>query len=248
MEEQDWAQVVAAATRAPSIHNTQPWRFVGRARPAGASTSTPSARCRSSTRPHASRSSAAASPSSSPSSRWPPPGYDGEVDLLPDDGDPDHLATVRVDRARASRRTRTARWPRRSTAGTPSARRSSPGRVPAELVDRLQARGRPRTAPGSSRSPGPRRRWRPSSCISRAEEMEQSDPAYLAELQSWMRTDPGAVDGVPVEAVPSEDPRARPSNWLIRDFVVGAARAAAPSARPATPTPRRRPWSGRPSC
>ena len=27
MEQQDWAQVVAAATRAPSIHNTQPWRF-----------------------------------------------------------------------------------------------------------------------------------------------------------------------------------------------------------------------------
>ena len=51
--------------------------------------------------------------------------------------------------------------------------------------------------------------------------MEQGDPAYLAELQSWMRTDPGAVDGVPVEAVPSGDPHARPSNWLIRDFVVG---------------------------
>ena len=28
MEEQGWAQIVAAATRAPSIHNTQPWRFV----------------------------------------------------------------------------------------------------------------------------------------------------------------------------------------------------------------------------
>ena len=27
MEQQQWAQVVAAATRAPSIHNTQPWRF-----------------------------------------------------------------------------------------------------------------------------------------------------------------------------------------------------------------------------
>lgn len=37
-----------------------------------------------------------------------------------------------------------------------------------------------------------------------------------------MRTDPGAVDGVPVEAVPAEDPHARPSNWLIRDFVVGS--------------------------
>jgi hypothetical protein len=29
------------------------------------------------------------------------------------------------------------------------------------------------------------------------------------------------VDGVPVEAVPSGDPHARASNWLIRDFVVG---------------------------
>jgi hypothetical protein len=57
--------------------------------------------------------------------------------------------------------------------------------------------------------------------IARAEEMEQSDPAYLAELESWMRTDPGALDGVPVEAVPSDDPQTRPSNWLIRDFVVG---------------------------
>jgi hypothetical protein len=51
--------------------------------------------------------------------------------------------------------------------------------------------------------------------------MEQGDPAYLAELQRWMRTDPSAEDGVPVDAVPSGDPRARPSNWLIRDFVVG---------------------------
>jgi hypothetical protein len=36
-----------------------------------------------------------------------------------------------------------------------------------------------------------------------------------------LRTDSAAVDGVPVEAVPSGDPHARPSNWLIRDFVVG---------------------------
>jgi hypothetical protein len=28
VEEQDWTRVVGAATRAPSIHNTQPWRFV----------------------------------------------------------------------------------------------------------------------------------------------------------------------------------------------------------------------------
>ncbi|MFW3169167.1 hypothetical protein [Geodermatophilus sp. CPCC 206100] len=57
--------------------------------------------------------------------------------------------------------------------------------------------------------------------ISRAEEIERSDPEYVAELQRWLRTDPAALDGVPVEAVPSEDPATRPSNWLIRDFVVG---------------------------
>ncbi|MBW8767327.1 MAG: hypothetical protein JF630_14235, partial [Geodermatophilales bacterium] len=27
MEEQGWTDVITAATRAPSIHNTQPWRF-----------------------------------------------------------------------------------------------------------------------------------------------------------------------------------------------------------------------------
>jgi hypothetical protein len=31
VEEQDWTRVVAAATRAPSIHNTQPWRFAATA-------------------------------------------------------------------------------------------------------------------------------------------------------------------------------------------------------------------------
>ncbi|MCW2704945.1 MAG: hypothetical protein JWQ37_2940 [Blastococcus sp.] len=57
---------------------------------------------------------------------------------------------------------------------------------------------------------------------SRAEEIEQGEPAYLAELERWLRTDPTAVHGVPVEAVPSADPATRPSNWLIRDFVVGS--------------------------
>ena len=57
--------------------------------------------------------------------------------------------------------------------------------------------------------------------ISQAEEMERNDPEYLTELQRWSRTDPAAVDGIPVAAVPSEDPATRPSNWLIRDFVAG---------------------------
>ena len=116
-------------------------------------------------------------------------GLAAEVDLLPDDADPDHLATVRVTgRARA-----VGRGPRAGRGDRPPAHR--PGRVPA-------ARGaRPTWSTGCSGRPARFDTWfKPITrseeevatvfLISRAEEMEQSDPAYLAELQSWMRTDP----------------------------------------------------------
>jgi len=218
VDEQDWTQIVAAATRAPSIHNTQPWRFVAgpdrldvyldteRALPV----LDPTARqqiisCGSAVEFAVVALTAA--------------GYDGEVDLLTDDGDPDHLATVRItgtaepseeDRALA------AAIDRRHTVRATFQSRAVPG----ELIDRLQ---REAAVYDTWFKPITRSEEEVATVflVSRAEEMEQSDPAYLAELQSWMRTDPAAVDGVPVEAVPSEDPRSRPSNWLIRDFVVG---------------------------
>ena len=67
--------------------------------------------------------------------------------------------------------------------------------------------------------------------VSRAEEIERGEPEYLAELERWMRTDPAAVDGIPIAAVPSGDPATRPSNWLIRDFVVGSRPAGRPPFR-----------------
>jgi hypothetical protein len=57
--------------------------------------------------------------------------------------------------------------------------------------------------------------------LSRAEEVEQRDPAYRVELEQWLRTDPAAPDGIPVDAVSGEDPATRPSNWLVRDFLIG---------------------------
>jgi hypothetical protein len=146
-------------------------------------------------------------------------GFAAEVDLLPQDTDADHLATVRLTGARDPSdedRALAAAIERRHTVRAAF----EPRALPADLVDRLQ---REAAVHSTWFKPITRSEEEVATVflISRAEEMEQSDPAYIAELQSWMRTDPAAVDGVPVEAVPSDDPRTRPSNWLIRDFVVG---------------------------
>jgi len=218
VEEQDWAQVVAAATRAPSIHNTQPWRFVAAPdrldvffdRERALPVLDPTGRqqvisCGSAVEFAVVALSAA--------------GFDGAVDQLTDDGDPDHLATIEVTGPREPTeedRTLAAAIERRHTVRAPF----QPKAVPADLVDRLQQEAR---FFDTWIKPIDRSEEEVATVflISRAEELEQGDPAYLAELQRWLRTDPAAVDGVPVEAVPSDDPHARPSNWLIRDFVVG---------------------------
>ena len=219
MEEQGWAQIVAAATRAPSIHNTQPWRFVAapdrldvyldteRALPVLDPTGRQQIISCGSAIEFAVVALGAA-------------GFAAEVDLLTDDADPDHLATVRVHRHVRAPRTRTAHWPRRSTAGTRSGPRSSRGPCPRSWSTGCSAEA---ATFGTWFKPITRSEEEVATVflISRAEEMEQGDPAYVAELQRWMRTDPAAVDGVPVDAVPAGDPHARPSNWLIRDFVVG---------------------------
>ncbi|WP_040336575.1 Acg family FMN-binding oxidoreductase [Candidatus Blastococcus massiliensis] len=236
MEQQEWAQVVGAATRAPSIHNTQPWRFTATADQLEVFFD-----------PHR------ALPVLDPTARQQviscgiavefavvalaAAGSLSEVELQPDADDPDHLATIRVigpilatdeDRALA------AAIEERHTVRDPFQSRP----VPTELLDRLQAEA---GAFGTWFKPVTREEEEVATVflITRAEEMEQGDPAYLAELESWVRTDPAAVDGVPIGAVPSGDPHARPSNWTIRDFVVGtrASGGAAPAGDPDAPPP-----------
>ena len=218
MEQQNWAQVVAAATRAPSIHNTQPWRFRA-----------------SGDRLDVFYDPERALPVLDPTARQQiiscgiaiefavvalaARGQAAEVTLLPEEAAPDHLATVRVTAGSGPTEQDTAlasAIDQRHTVRAPFLSRAVPG----ELVDRIQ---REAGRFGTWVKPIDRSEEEVATVflISRAEEIEQGDPAYLAELQSWMRTDPGAVDGVPVEAVPADDPNARASNWLIRDFVVG---------------------------
>jgi nitroreductase len=213
-----WTGVVAAATRAPSIHNTQPWLFT----PAG-------------DRLEVRLDPRRALPVLDPTRRQQviscgvavefaavalrAAGHDVAVDVVPADGDPDHLATVRVTGDRAVQdadRALAAAIPARHTQRAAFADRA----VPAEMLDRLQA------AAGAygvwletvSRSDA---ELTAVALLSRAEEVEQREPAYRAELEQWLRAEPGAPDGIPVGAVPGEDPATRPSNWLIRDFLVG---------------------------
>jgi hypothetical protein len=231
----DWEQVVTAATRAPSIHNTQPWLFTASEDGLGVFTDPsralpvldPSGRQRIISCGIAVEFAVVALRAR---------GVAAEVELLPDPDDADHLASVRMtgphqpsedDRALA------AAIEQRHT------ERSAfePRAVPEELLDRLQ------------REAGTFGVWvkhiteseeevATVFLISRAEEMEQGEPAYLAELEQWMRTDPRAPDGVPVGAVPSEDPATRASNWLIRDFVVGSRTSSGrPVADPDAPPP-----------
>ncbi|HLM04281.1 MAG TPA: nitroreductase family protein [Blastococcus sp.] len=218
MEHEDWERVVAAATRAPSIHNTQPWRFVA-----------------TSDRLEVHLDRERALPVLDPTGRQQviscggavefavvalaAAGSECEVDTLTDDADPDHLATVRVTGTRTPSdddRELAAAIERRHTVRAAF----QPRAVPGDVVDRLLDEAAPY---GAWVKPITRSEEEVATVflISRAEEMEQNEPEYVAELQRWLRTDPGAVDGVPVEAVPSGDPHARPSNWLIRDFVVG---------------------------
>jgi nitroreductase len=148
------------------------------------------------------------------------------VTLVPDAGDADHLATVRPAGPHAATdddRALAEAIARRHTVRAPFLSRT----VPDELVDRLQVESE---AHGTwiKRISESEEEVATVFLIDRAEEMERNDPAYLEELQRWLRTDPAAVDGVPVEAVPSEDPHGRPSNWLIRDFVVADREARAP--------------------
>ena len=219
MDELHWARIVEAATRAPSIHNTQPWLFT--AHPDYLEVFTDPARSLSVLDPSGRQrliSCGVAVEFAAVALRA--AGYDADVELLPDPDDDAHVATVRVGDggvpsdedlalAEAVGRRHTER-----AAFLPQA-------VPAELVDRLQAEA------------GTFGVWLKAITeseeeiatvflISRAEEIEQGEPEYLAELERWLRTDPSAVDGIPVAAVPDEDPATRPSNWLIRDFVAGS--------------------------
>ncbi|MGY1748788.1 Acg family FMN-binding oxidoreductase [Modestobacter sp. SYSU DS0511] len=219
-----WTQVVERAVRAPSIHNTQPWSFRAD-------------RDRLEVRHDPSR----ALPAVDPTGRQQvlsvgvavelavvalaALGVAAEVEVLPDPADPELVAVVRVTgehepsaadqraaEAIGQRHTERARF-----LGQP---------LPAGLVERLE-RTLGRDGVWLKLIDHSEEETAVSTLLGEAEESEQRDPAYLAELRAWTRTDPASPDGVPAAAVP--DGEQRTSNMPVRDF--GTARPA-PAAVP----------------
>lgn len=202
------------ATRAPSVHNTQPWRFVlaGEALEIWADRS----RQLHVLDPHArqltlscgcalfnARVALAAAGLGARVERFPEaaqPDLTARI-LIDPDAEPDHRLAV-LDDSIDARRTN-----RRAFSDEP---------VPAELVDALlDAIARE----GAEAMPIVRdeHRLAVARLSQEADKIELTDPAYRAELRAWTSDDPGRVDGVPAYAVPHVDAGAQ-DDVPIRDF------------------------------
>jgi nitroreductase len=219
VDREQWSRVVEAATRAPSIHNTQPWSFTV-ARDRLDVRTDPSRALHALDRSGRQRVISCGVAVEFALVALRATGAEVAVELLPDPADGDLLATLTVTgagEAAAEDRALGAAIASRHTERAPF----RPQAVPAEVVDGLQ-RAAATFSVWLKPVSGTDEEVATAFLVSRAEEMEQSEPEYLAELEQWLRTDPAAVDGIPVTAVPDDDPAARPSNWLVRDFVVGS--------------------------
>lgn len=205
-------RIVEFALRAPSVHNTQPWRwridglrldlYADRARQL--EVADPEGRnllvsCGAAL--HYAVAAAAAQ------------GWAARTDLLPDPGDPDHLADVRLSPRPASR-------PDTAHAELLAARSTDRRRfitwpVRPRLLEALAAtarHGRAAVVPIT----GNAARQRVELLISRAMSIERADPRFVAEQRRWTRrTGEARLDGVPPDAPPPASGRLQ-GRWPSR--------------------------------
>ena len=215
-----WQDAVRFAVRAPSIHNTQPWRWVlgGGAltlhadRSRQLSTTDPDGRavlisCGGALALLLLRLAAA--------------GWETDVDRLPDRAARDLLARIRVtgrrdpdqvtlERAVAAERRHTERRPFR------------PDPVPADLLDQLVRAAHDR---GVYAYPVEQadQRLDLAVAMSWADKVQAEDAAYRAELARWVGPEAEAAgEGVPASAMPHVSPGSpRHTDVPVRDFEAG---------------------------
>ena len=216
---EDWTEVVRFAVRAPSIHNTQPWRWVL----AGGDLSLYADRTRQLTAADPDGRAVLISCGGALSLallRLAAAGWETAVERLPEPGR-DLLARIRVtgrsepdplalERALAAERRHTERRPFR------------PQPVPAELLDQLADAARDGGVYAYAVEQADQR-LDLAVAMSWADKVESEDPAYRAELAHWVgERAQAAGEGVPASAVPHLSVgRPRHTDVPVRDFEAG---------------------------
>ena len=214
MDQQVLHDIVEKAARAPSIHNTQPWRFVAHddlielwTDPnRGLAVLDPTGRARhlscGAALLHARIAAEAA-------------GYPADVVLAPDGTQPEHLADLRLASASST-------GPHDLADAISNRRTEREAFTPEPLnQDVVEALRRAAEAEGC---------WlrvvdssddetAVAVLLARADALESEDPSYREELRRWTGRGTDARDGVPPSAVPGTDPSRRGTNFRLRDFV-----------------------------
>lgn len=216
VDQQVVRDVVAQAARAPSIHNTQPWRFVSRGDTIelwtdpsrGLAVLDPSGRARhlscGAALLHARVAAAAA-------------GLVSTVEVRPDPNDAAHLADLHLEKA-GSPPTDLSELAGaiagRRTTRSPFTDEALPDDVVAALRAAAEFEGCWLRVVESSEDAAA-----VMVLLARADEIEAANPDYQEELRRWTGGGEGGTDGVSASAVPETSPSQRGSNYRLRDFV-----------------------------
>jgi nitroreductase len=211
--------VVALAGRAPSLHNTQPWQW-------RLSDGVLDLRADRSRQLHVAdpdghslliSCGAAAELTQLALAAQ---GWAANTLLCPEPGDPDLLARFHLG-------SRGEPDPVAELHVAAAARRRSERRVfgpqplSAETIEGLRSAAQ---APGvfTDFPAGEDETVRLAVAISRADRSERDDPAYAAEMASWLRSDPATPDGVPASVIPAvSSGQPRHTDIPLRDFELG---------------------------